>query len=122
VDQLGVRQELISAASLLRGQHGRRRSARQLVEQLGLSELATSALAAAFPRADLLEEVFEFDREEFQRHAPYRAVEMDNGGVLIAEDARFGEVFQQQVVDADQNRVRYVTEGRVIDESLRKTK
>jgi hypothetical protein len=42
--------------------------------------------------------------------------------VLIAEDARFGDVFQRQMLDEAQNRVRYVTEGRVVDESLRKTK
>lgn len=122
VHELGVRQELISAASLLRGQHGRRRSARQMVEQLGLSQPATVALEAGFPRADLMDEVFEFDRDEFQRHAPYRAVELDNGGLLIAEDAHFSEVFQQEVVNLAERRVRYVTEGRVIDESLRKTK
>jgi len=122
VEELGIRQELISAASLLRGQHGRRRSTRQMLEQLGLSRPAALALEAAFPRADLMDEIFEFDQEEFQRHAPYRAVELDNGGLLIAEDARFAEVFQQEVLNLADKRVRYVTEGRVIDESLRKTK
>jgi hypothetical protein len=122
VGDLGVRQELLSAAGLVRHQHGRRRSARQLVEQFGLSEQATVALKAAFHRPELMDEVFEFDRDEFQRNAPYRAVELDNGGLLIAEDARFGDVFHRQLLDEAQNRVRYVTEGRVVDESLRKTK
>ncbi len=84
VGDLGVRQELLSAAGLVRHQHGRRRSARQLVEQFGLSEQATVALKAAFHRPELMDEVFEFDRDEFQRNAPYRAVELDNGGLLIA--------------------------------------
>jgi hypothetical protein len=121
-EELGVRQELISAASLLRGQHGRRRSTRQMVEQLGLSQPAMAALEGAFPRADLMDEVFEFDRDEFQRHAPYRAVELDNGGLLIAEDARFSQVFEEEVLNVADRRVRYVTEGRVVDERLRKTK
>ncbi len=122
VDELGVREELISAASLLRGQHGQRRSARQMVDQLGLSQPAAVALEAAFPRPDLMDEVFQFDRDEFQRHAAYRAVELDNGGLLIAEDSRFAQVFQQEVVSIDDRRVRYTTEGHVIDERLRKTK
>src|SRR5262249_44273283 len=45
--QLEIRQELISAASLVRGQHGKRRSARQMVAQLGLSEEAARALESA---------------------------------------------------------------------------
>jgi len=121
-DELGVRHELISAANLLRGQHGRRRTARQLVEQLGLSTPAAAALEGEFPRPDLLDDVFQFDRNEFQRHAPYRAIELDNGGLLVAEDAQFEQVFQRQVVNVQDRRVRFVTEGHVVDESLRKTK
>ena len=121
-DDLEVRQELIAAASLMRGQHGRRRSARQIIGQLGLSAAAMASLETAFPRRDLMEEVFQFDRDEFQRHAPYRAVELDNGGVMIAEEARFAQVFHEEAVAAADGRVRYVTEGRVVAETLRKTK
>ena len=119
---LDVRHELISAAALLRGQHGQRRSARQLVERLGLSQPAAIALEAAFVRRDLMDEVFQFDRDEFQRNAPFRAVELDNGGVMIADDARFPQVFRQEIVDAAAGRMRYVTEGRVVDERLRKNR
>lgn len=121
--ELGVRQELIAAASLLRGQDGRRRSTRQLVGQLGLSDNAQRTLESKFPRMDLMDEVFQFDREEFERHAPFRAVELDNGGMMIAEDSHFAEVFRRETVGAaDQRRVRYITEGRVVSEQLRKTK
>jgi len=119
---LAVKHELISAANLMRGQEGRRQSARQLFQQLGLSGAATGALQAAFPRADLLDEVFEFDRAEFERNAPYRAVGLDNGAMLIAEDARFNEVFEQQPAGEAGGQVRYVTQGRVVDEQLRKTR
>lgn len=121
-DDLAVKHELISATNLMRGQGGRRQSVRQLVQHLGLSEAARAALQAAFPRADLLDEVFQFDREEFERNAPYRAVGLDNGALLIAEDARFNEVFQQQAVNQGIGQVRYITQGKVIDEELRKTK
>lgn len=121
-DNLGVRQELIAAASLMRGQHGQRRNTRQIIERLGLSAPATQALESAFPRRDLMNEVFQFDREEFQRHAPYRAIELDNGGVMIAEDARFNQVFREEVIPQAEGRVRFVTEGRVVGGSLRKTK
>jgi hypothetical protein len=122
VREFSTRHELVSAASLLRGQHGQYRSARQLVEQIGLSDEAKRALEANFPRPDLMDEVFQFDRAEFQRHALYRAVELDNGGLLIAEDACFDEVFEQQPINAHEKRFRYTTEGRVVNEILRKTK
>jgi hypothetical protein len=121
-DQLMVRHELVSAAALLRNQHGRRQSARQLIDQLRLSEEATAAIEAAFPRSELMDETFQFDREEFQRHAPYRAVELDNGGLMIAEDEQFGQVFRQDPANLPGGRVRFVTEGRVVNERLRKTK
>lgn len=119
---LGIRHELISAAGLLRGQDGQRRSTREIVDRLGLSHASQEALTAAFPRADLVNEVFQFDREEFERNAPYRTVELDNGGVLVAEDAHFETVFRQQVIDRDNGRIRYTTEGRVVNENLRKLK
>lgn len=121
-ERLGVRQELIAAASLLRGQDGNRASARQLVAQLGLSDEATNALETSLPRPDLMDEVFEFDRVEFEKHATYRSVELDNGGLLLAEDARFPEVFEREIIDAADNRIRYTTQGRVVNEQLRKTK
>lgn len=122
VQEPGTRHELISAANLLCGQHGHVRTARQLVQQLGLSQASTTALTAAFPRSDLMDEAFRFDRDEFKRHATYRAVELDNGGMLIAEDSRFATVFEQQVINEAEKRVRYSTEGRIVDEALRKTK
>ena len=121
-EDLGVKQDLIAAANLLRGQDGRRVSARQLVAQLGLSPAATEALQKAFPRPELMDEIFQFDRQEFEQHAPYRAVGLDNGALLIAEDARFDEIFQQEAVVNAQGTSRYITQGRVVDEQLRKTK
>ena len=62
------------------------------------------------------------DLEEFTSHAPYRAVELDNGAMMIAEDARFAEVFRRDEGNLEDGRARYITEGRVVDERLRKQK
>jgi hypothetical protein len=77
---------------------------------------------SAFSREDLMDEIFEFDNEEFRQHAAYRGVELDNGAVLIAEDSRFNEVFTQEEVNQQDRRVRFSTEGRITDEYLRKQK
>lgn len=122
VTDTGVRAELLSAVQLLGGQDGRRISATRLVRRLGLSESATSALRTAFARPDLMDEVFSFSREEFDKHAPYRAVELDNGAILIGDNYRFDEIFQREQLKVAENEVRYVTEGHVVDERLRKSK
>jgi hypothetical protein len=120
--EVDVRQQLVAAATLLSGQHGRRVTGRDLVTQLGLSDSATTALESTLPRPELMQEAFEFDREEFRKHVMYRSVELDNGAMLMAEDARFGQVFSQEVLDQGQQRVRFATEGRVVDQRLRRTR
>lgn len=121
-ESLGVRQELIAAAGLLRGQDGRTVSVRRVVEGLGLSQEAVDELERALPRADLMDETFRFDGEEFTRHVLYRLVELDNGGVLLADDRNFSDVFEVDVLDPADGLVRYATEGHVVDERFRKTK
>lgn len=118
----GVREELIAATTLFRGQDGQRRTSRQFIERMGLSPHAITAIENQFPRAVLMDQAFRFSTNEFQRHAAYRSIELDNGGVMIAEESRFNEVFHPVLLNAQQRTVRYTTEGRIVDESLRKTK
>jgi len=116
-----VRSELVAAAQLMRGQNGRRQTAVRLLERVGLSDQAVRAIADGYPGgAVLMEDTFEMNAAEFQRFAAYRAVELDNGGLLVGEDARFEEIFNEEIVDAAQHRVRYRTEGNVVNETLRK--
>lgn len=121
-DDLETRQEFIAAANLLRGQHGKMVSGEKIIDRLGVSEKASSALEKALPRPELMKEVFRFDREEFEKHVLYRLVELDNGGILLAEDAKFDNVFERKAIDQVERRVRYSTEGEVIDTRLRKSK
>jgi len=116
-----LKQELVSAARLMRGQDGATRSAREIIRRLGLGAEATEAIESAFPRRDLIDEAFTFDRTEFERHATYRTVELDNGALLTAEDSRFSDIFEVEQLVAD-NRARYSTEGAVVDQRFRKKK
>lgn len=113
-------EELVAAARLIRGQHGKVRSANGVLKQLGVSDGAVEAIRAAFPRPELMDERFRFDREEFQKHAQYRTVELDNGALLTADSSQFDEVFEQMSVS--EGRTRYTTEGEVIDQRFRKTR
>lgn len=116
-----LKQELVSAARLMRGQGGATRSARAIIRRLGLSDEASVAIERSFPRRDLITEAFRFDRAEFERHVTYRTVELDNGALLMAEDNRFSEVFEIERLAAE-DRMRYSTEGAIVDQRFRKTK
>lgn len=117
-----VKHELVSAATLMRGRGGKTQSARRLVEQIGLSELAAAELESAFAREDLMDEVFPFDQQEFDKHIVYRAVGLDNGALLIARDESFAEVFHEELLGDTGDGIRYTTEGIVVEESLRKSR
>lgn len=119
--------ELISVARLLRNQHGRVRSARAFLSRLQVSEDGMAAVERAFVRPELMDQSFRFDAAEFGQHISYRMVELDTGAILMAEDARFDEVFRSEPVvteDAVRNSelVRYSTEGEVVDQRYRKRK
>lgn len=119
--ELDLKQELVAVARLLRGQQGRTISAHSVLQQLGLSEEATSAIEHAFARPELMGESFQFDSEEFDKHVMYRTVELDTGAMLLAEDSKWDELFLKESLSSP-GRVRYSTEGEVVDERLKKTK
>ncbi len=121
-ESLPVRRELVAAATVMAGQGGRVASGREFVDRMGLSDDAASALQQQLPRADLMDEVFEFDRDEFEKHVLYRFVQLDNGAMLLAENREFDDVFERSRVDGDENVERFSTEGRIVDERVRKSR
>src|SRR5947209_2649573 len=127
-DDVEVKAELLSAVQLVRGENGRTTSAAQVAERLNLSETATDLLRNELPRPELFDERFRFSREEFDQHVAFRSVELSNGAILTAENSRFDEVFEQRevadrrgVAGTTRTRMRFSTEGEVVNEQLRKT-
>lgn len=117
-EDLDVRQELVAAATLLRSNQGKTLSARTMLERIGVGEEGLDLVVDAFPRQELLDESFAFDADEFDRQIRYRALELDNGALMIADDRQFDEVFNVESLDDDEQ-VQVTTEGRIVDERLR---
>lgn len=113
-----VRSEIVAAVRLARGMDGQTLSITSLLARLGLSDAAKGAACAHIPE-HLLTEQFRLDADEFERHLPIRSVELDNGGLMMAPTPSFDEVFKREQV-AGGERVRFVAEGVVIDDKLRK--
>lgn len=117
-----IKDELISAAKLLRNQNGKMISLQGIGQQLGLSDQSILTIKESLPNPEIFGETFEFVREEFDQHLPYRSVELDNGAFMVAEAASFEEVFVKQALERNDGVVRFSTEGRIVDQELRKTK
>jgi hypothetical protein len=115
---VGVKSEIAAAVTLATGLKGQRLSITDFTKQLRLSDAAKEAVSDEVRGAQTLNERFQFDLEEFTKHVAYRTVELDSGGLLSAEAMTFDRVFQRDVIDEPEHKVRYSTEGRVISEKL----
>jgi hypothetical protein len=112
----------IAAVTLAGSLQGRTLSIRDFENQFGLSAPARQSIAKEIKAPSLLDERFQFDRDEFRKHVAYRSVELNTGGILTAESSNFDRVFRREALDDTEQRVRFSTEGRVVSEKLGKTK
>lgn len=113
-----LRDELVAAARLVPNRDGKSGSARQVLKRLQVSEDAIELVTKNMGRADLMDDVFAMNADEFSAHTQYRSVKLDNGALLSAETADFDAVFETQEVS--EGRIRYATEGRVLEQRLSK--
>jgi hypothetical protein len=121
VDSLQAKQEILAAIALTRNFYGKTVSIRDLSSRLNLSAPARGAIESQVENDALLTDTFVLDSEEFQRNAAYATVELDQGAMLTAPADRFDECFTREQVENpnSQDRVRFTTEGRIVDERLK---
>jgi hypothetical protein len=115
-----VRAQLISAAQLIPAHAGKKMTARSLLDRIGVSGDGIKEVERAMERKELMDERFQIDKEEFEKAAAYKAVELDNGALLMADTGRFENIFHTRQVA--ENRVRYETEGKIVKQSIRKAR
>ena len=115
-----VREELWSAAKLMRNQATVSTSAAKMFQNLGLSAEAVEQITQAMPRPELMRETFQFDRDEFDSHVAYRSIELDNGGVMIADNERFENVFRSEKIRGTAHEIRFTTQGKIVNQQTRK--
>lgn len=113
-----LRTELIHAALIIRNFDGQVVSVNDLTGRLNLAPPTQAALRAKIARPEMLAQTFRFDRAEYDKSVPYRTVELANGAVLTAQNAKFDEVFD--MADAGDGRTTFSTTGEVVKNVLRK--
>lgn len=116
-----IRQELLAASTLMRGFDGITQSTESLLATLPLTQPAVQAITSRLSRPESARDVFRFSATEYDKHVRYRTVDLDNGATLTAPSNDFSDVFQETPL-SDDGRVRFTTEGKVLDRRLRRTK
>jgi hypothetical protein len=115
-----VKTELAAATTLASRLKGQRLNIDEFEQRFGLSPEACAALRSELKNSKVAQERFQFDSDEFNSVIRYRSVEMSSGGILIGPSGNFDKIFQKEVVDKEKKRVRYSTEGTVVDTRLKK--
>jgi len=118
---IAVKSEIAAAVTLATGLSGQRLSISEFAQRLRLSNAARQAISDEVKGVGSIDERFQFDAQEFTKQVAYRSVELDSGGMLIAESVSFDNVFHREVIDETEHRVRYSTEGKVINDKLGKS-
>jgi len=116
---LDTKQEIVAAATLAAGLKGQRLSIEEFADRFSLSQKARAAISAELVSARVAQEQFQFDIGEFQNLIAFKSVELNNGGALTAPSTDFDNVFRQEDIDGPEGKVRFVTEGKIVNEKLK---
>jgi hypothetical protein len=116
---LRVKQEITAAATLASGLGGERISINTFQDRFNLSQPAREAIAKELKIPRVGQELFRFDVTEFKTLIAYKSVELSNGALLTAQSSEFDKVFHREFVDESKERMKFSTEGKVVNEKLK---
>jgi hypothetical protein len=116
---LGVRQEIVAAATLGSKLRPQATSINEFMSRFNLSDDARAVVLKELKNPALAEEQFQFSAPEFNKVLAFRTMELDNDAMLTAPANKFGQVFQQETIDDSKHKVRFTTEGTVVNDKLR---
>lgn len=120
-DDLETKRQITAAATLASGLAKETMSVEEFCNRYGFTEDAKATVVKQLDRANLANDTFQFDAEEFTRQLPYRTVELDNGAMLTADAASFDKVFDHKRVGDGEN-LQFSTVGSIVSEKLEKSR
>jgi hypothetical protein len=115
-----VKDEIASLCRLLPGMKGKVLSAKGLLRHFQVSAKTQEGIQSSFKPERLFDERFRFVPDELTKFIAFKTVELDNGGLLTASTNRFDSVFVRELVDSATSRVKFSTEGTIVDQRFKK--
>lgn len=119
---LETKNQIVAAATLAKSIAGKTTSISDFCAKFGLSSDAREAVRKVVKHEILMTEHFQFDATEFSKHVAFRSVELSNGGTLTADAEKFDEVFKKQSLKGTDDQVRFSTQGKIVEQKLRKVR
>lgn len=116
---LDVKREINAAATLANGLAGVATSINDFGDRYALTQAAKEAISNELKTPELAGRTFTFDVDEFRSVIAFKSVELDNGGVLTAPSGTFDDVFREEVLEEEEKKIRFVTEGEIVNEKLK---
>lgn len=115
-----VKQEIIAATQLAKNLKGQVTSISDFARRFSLSKSARDALIHNLPNGELAGVSFQFDPEEFSKHAGYMSKELDSGAILTAAPDKFEECFKMSKINNDE--LEFVARGKIINQRIKNRK
>jgi len=119
---MGVKDQLASAAKLIPNLNGKKVSADIVAKQFSLSQAAVDVLKSEATSDAIYVEEFVLDQNAFTEILSFESIELNTGAILTAPMGQFDKVFKEDVVDQQQGLRVYRTEGVISDQRFRKAK
>jgi hypothetical protein len=113
------KQQLIALSTLMVNQDGRTISMKEMCERIRVPEELRQQVADSLENKAAFQTQFQFDLEEFSKTFAFRSEYLDNGAVLTAPSAKFADCFAKEQL-AGTNRIRYATEGILLNVKMKK--
>ncbi len=120
-EDINIKSEISSIAQLVNSLPNQSISISSILSRFNLSDHTKEAIYNELPNHNCAKEKFVFSSSEFERHIHYRSIELDNGGIVVADAQQFSNVFEI-TENINDGVVAISTKGKIIDEKLRKTK
>jgi hypothetical protein len=117
-----VKSEIASSVQLATNMPRKAATIESFCDHFHFSPATKEAIFHEVRPAKLIHEKFKFERAEFLRHISYKSIELDNGAVLTAQLQKFDDCFKTSPSKTNAGAYRFVTEGQIVDQRLRKTK
>jgi len=119
---LQSKEEISAAARLAQGLDGQTISINDVAERFRFSDETQIAVNQQIKHTGLSSDHFIFSTDEFRKVLPYRSLELNNGAILTATVQEFDECFQKEEIQQNPGEFKFITQGSIVDDLLRKTK
>ena len=114
-----AKEQLIALLSILPNQNGKTISIQEMCQRIGMPIELQNKIIDSMDNRSVFQTRFQFDNEEFRRTLKYRSEYLDNGAILTASAEDFEVCFKKEAL-AKEKKIRYTTEGQLLEVKVKK--